>query len=663
MNRRRALCFLAMGLVACVAAPTWAQQECNHFVVQPVGSLTETARADLASRQQHTEIENYVYILDWWEIYDVILKTWECWTFAAAGAYDLGGVTVATDGWNGPGCPSHARAPKGGGWLLSPLGHHDAFADAWANKTADCAATLISTVGVSWRVPPRWGGAWGIQAATTIDRFTVIATLLVKRLLIIIYIPWIPADVPLSEDEVIVKEIYVWSPQLGDIFWGRVIVDRDGNLIPEGDIDPAWIAEDPANERWVIESPELYYEWPAPGDYYFEVYEEINDYMTVGCCQCPGDLAIPCDGYVNVTDFTVFASAYNSSVGTPNYNRCADLNDDDYVNITDFTAFASYYLQPCPPPGDNCEKPITVALPANLPYSDANTTCGRGNYYQDTCLAPFDYGEDIIYELIVEEPMTVEILLYPKGTPNTGIALDDSCPPDYDCIAMSTRAEPVPHGIDCIDLMPGTYYIMIDSWEDPGCIPEFALTITNCDPCDVLCPSGGIPEGEPICHDGYIDEYNGGCNSDPPVFSPIECGNTVCGTSGTFVDDLGAPTRDTDWYEITTDTFMTFYWTAKAEFPLQICIIDGTEGCEYMQTIECGYFGECQLGEVAAFCMPPGTYWFFVAPDAFSGIPCGAEYVATLTCEECPVKSEGGNDAAGVAARITDAWTGITPAP
>lgn len=70
------------------------------------------------------------------------------------------------------------------------------------------------------------------------------------------------------------------------------------------------------------------------------------------CCPCVGDLTDPCDSFVNVTDFTVFASAYGSQVGNPDYDACADLapagNPDGTVNITDFTIFASYYLMPCP---------------------------------------------------------------------------------------------------------------------------------------------------------------------------------------------------------------------------------------------------------------------------------------------------------------------------
>lgn len=62
--------------------------------------------------------------------------------------------------------------------------------------------------------------------------------------------------------------------------------------------------------------------------------------------ECPGDL--DGDGFRNATDFTLFANAYGSQIGEPNYNPEADFNGDGFVNLTDFTEFAAVYLVPCP---------------------------------------------------------------------------------------------------------------------------------------------------------------------------------------------------------------------------------------------------------------------------------------------------------------------------
>jgi hypothetical protein len=64
------------------------------------------------------------------------------------------------------------------------------------------------------------------------------------------------------------------------------------------------------------------------------------------CSPCLGDLTS--DGFRNVTDFTLFAGAYGSRQGDPDYNPCADLNGNGFINVSDFTLFAAVFGVPCP---------------------------------------------------------------------------------------------------------------------------------------------------------------------------------------------------------------------------------------------------------------------------------------------------------------------------
>jgi len=61
-----------------------------------------------------------------------------------------------------------------------------------------------------------------------------------------------------------------------------------------------------------------------------------------------------------------------------------------------------------PPPPD-----VFVTLPADIPYSDVNTTCGMVNDYANTCLGYYDGGEDVVYEVTVTSAVEVDILLNP----------------------------------------------------------------------------------------------------------------------------------------------------------------------------------------------------------------------------------------------------------
>jgi hypothetical protein len=68
--------------------------------------------------------------------------------------------------------------------------------------------------------------------------------------------------------------------------------------------------------------------------------------LTVTAGDCPGDLNG--DNFRNVTNFSLFALAYGSQIGDPNYNPAADMNSNGFVNSTDFTQFAAVYGVPCP---------------------------------------------------------------------------------------------------------------------------------------------------------------------------------------------------------------------------------------------------------------------------------------------------------------------------
>lgn len=414
-------------------------------------------------------------------------------------------------------------------------------------------------------------------------------------------------------------------------------------------------------------------------------------------------------------------------------------------------------------PGDNCSDPLKIDIPA-LPYSDiGQTTCGRIDDYNATCLGSYDGGEDIIYELTVLSEVTVDITLDPLGTDYTGILIDDVCPPDASCIDYSTNSGTTAHGMTSLVLSPGTYYIMVDTWPAPDCIPTFDLHITegappppppandgwenaeavgdvtdhafctdaatfdgpyacnqcpnvwycytatctgnaiaelcgstydtridvyngcgeptldnwvacnddfcglqsgvefpvvagqtylieiggygsgggcntgcgdltiSCSlPCQVECPSGSSDEGEPCGGD-----TNGGCNMVSPAFTPIECGETVCGLGW-----QDTSIRDTDWFLLTLTGYNDVTWTVSAEFEAVIGLLEstvpGSADCADLTGFLVPYalMGECEEGSVTVT-LGPGDYLFFVAPYSAKTYLCENgpwNYTASLTC-------------------------------
>jgi hypothetical protein len=132
----------------------------------------------------------------------------------------------------------------------------------------------------------------------------------------------------------------------------------------------------------------------------------------------------------------------------------------------------------------------------------------------------------------------------------------------------------------------------------------------------------GVLEGEPDCGDGYVDMYNGGCNSTPTVFQAILPDQVILGTTGVF---NSGSTRDTDWfeYEITDNRVLTF--TGVAECDLQLALVDGDQGClspVVIATVTVPANDTATISET----VDAGLYWLFASVGNFSSWPCPQNY-------------------------------------
>ncbi|PIQ26141.1 MAG: hypothetical protein COW63_17930, partial [Bacteroidetes bacterium CG18_big_fil_WC_8_21_14_2_50_41_14] len=145
--------------------------------------------------------------------------------------------------------------------------------------------------------------------------------------------------------------------------------------------------------------------------------------------------------------------------------------------------------------GDDCTNPIIVDFATDLPFNDLNqTNCGRGNTYSTSCLGSYDGGEDIIYQLNVAVANDYTFALDPKGTTWSGMAVMDGCPDVGSCIITSTSSSGAARSMQ-VNLAPGTYYLMVDTWPSPNCIPNFNMTITAYVP-PVITPIVAFPFNE-----------------------------------------------------------------------------------------------------------------------------------------------------------------------
>ncbi|CAG0951847.1 hypothetical protein PHYC_00240 [Phycisphaerales bacterium] len=219
--------------------------------------------------------------------------------------------------------------------------------------------------------------------------------------------------------------------------------------------------------------------------------------------------------------------------------------------------------------------------------------------------------------------------------------LQGTCPASSLGTAVADACLPATVTIN--NLAAGTYSVFVgtDVFTGVPCGSRYRATLTA-DPCCVgPCEPGDLVEGEPLCSDGYVDAFNGGCNSTPNAFGLIDCGLTVCGQYGTFLSSGGANFRDTDWYHFTITQTSNVVWSAVGQARTRVFILQGTCPASSLGT---AVADPCLPATVSINNLAPGTYSAFVGTDAFTGVPCGRRYRATLTTTPCcPVGQQPGD--------------------
>ncbi|GMU83659.1 MAG: hypothetical protein AMXMBFR47_35290 [Planctomycetota bacterium] len=312
---------------------------------------------------------------------------------------------------------------------------------------------------------------------------------------------------------------------------------------------------------------------------------------------------------------------------------------------------------PCEPPpapaNDNCGSAIQIACGDTVNADTTNSTtdgawpCAAG-------------GSDIWYSFTAADP--VAILDLCASSYDTAVMVLDTCGGtvigcnDDFCGLQST--------LTVSGLTVGnTYLIAVGGFaSNQG---AFSMTLTcGLPPSCAPAQPGDIEENEPFggCATDYIDAFNGGCNSNPPAFSPINCGDTVHGESGTFTS-FGLGYRDTDWWLFSVGgTGAIVSWTVTADFPVLIGFI--AQPCPQTAFITGTPVTAPACVEVTSTtaCLPPGDYVAFVAPSSFAGVPCGSQYRGTLTCTPCepPPAPVNNNCADAIQVNCGDTITGDT---
>ena len=178
-------------------------------------------------------------------------------------------------------------------------------------------------------------------------------------------------------------------------------------------------------------------------------------------------------------------------------------------------------------------------------------------------------------------------------------------------------------------LFPGTtYYIRVHDWLDD--IPNtmnFGICVEQFTQCNLSQPSAAILELESCGADS-----NGGCNVGLPAFQALSCGDTIYGSAWAANGN-----RDLDWYSFQVNAGGIVNWSATAEFPFYLYIVD-VSSCTNPLILASGIYNACQTGSIYYPITAQGSYAVIIAPAIFDGYPCSANssYLASL---QLPISS------------------------
>jgi hypothetical protein len=282
-------------------------------------------------------------------------------------------------------------------------------------------------------------------------------------------------------------------------------------------------------------------------------------------------------------------------------------------------------------------------------FHDTGTTVGYTNDYDAVCPYSDSTSPDVVYS-IVNSGWTAWVdidLCY--STYDTKVYVYDqdlnliACNDDYyfsaPCWVYASRLESVP-------LQAGfTYYIVVDGYGGESGNYDLVVTCVGCDGCYLPCPTPSTPEGEPALFDGYVDNYDGGCNS-PPDYPfkdltwtdgnpdhPDEYGNLVlCGDSGWYLSASGTNYRDTDWYVLQMGPGGEIDVTVDGELPTYFFEL-GPQDCANVGVVQSATGGACNEDQMTITGYAELTsVWFWAGPTVFTSPSGTTPYTYRYIC-------------------------------
>jgi hypothetical protein len=264
----------------------------------------------------------------------------------------------------------------------------------------------------------------------------------------------------------------------------------------------------------------------------------------------------------------------------------------------------------------------TAVVIPGIPFSDTGATCDNLDNYDEVCPYTGSTSPDVVYAFTPAADNILDIDLcgslydtkvyvYENAAGNV-VGCNDDFYFDEVCGVYVSR-------IEMQNVTAGnTYYIVVDGYG--GDCGNYTLEVRGAEICDLVCPAGGVDEGEPDLVDYYVDAHNGGCNSTPYVFQVLEATAepdcvTLCGESGWYW--AGNSFRDTDWFEVTA-IGSSISVEVDAEYAVNFFVLN--TDCQNIDLLyQLSGVGPCAPQSLVFPTAPGDVYWLWVGPNVFSG--------------------------------------------
>lgn len=281
--------------------------------------------------------------------------------------------------------------------------------------------------------------------------------------------------------------------------------------------------------------------------------------------------------------------------------------------------------------GDTWEEAVPIS---GVPFLTSGTNVG---YSTNCCMemCPYEaWGPAVFYSFTPPYDIAVRIDLCGSEF-DTGLYVFDvnqdvvACNVDY---FLGTPCGPYVSAIEGVELLAGEFYYTVVTGQS-GASGNYVLEVTEFTPCELDPPAEALPEGEPPLVYGYVDAYNGGCNS-PEFGNPFQdlVGDaqgtlTLAGRSGWYQPNIWQFNRDTDWFTAIVGDEGVLEVTLLAEQESYLYEL-GPLDCESVGVFQAATADPCVEASLTVTADPGSLVWLWVGPATFSppNYPPGNEY-------------------------------------